>query len=203
MVKYENGKIYKIVCNKTGLLYVGSTTLQLCKRMAIHKKAFVQYSRTNKGYMTVFDIIKNGDYNIILLEDCPSENRENLLKKEREYFDKLECVNKERPHITDEEKIEMDKFCKRNYRENNKEAINLKHKEYNEINRDKRHEYTLKNRDKKAEYDTIRRESFKTTCQCGSVYFKRGIACEDRHLHTKKHIDFIQSEENKDNNKDD
>lgn len=24
--KYENGKIYRIVCNKTGLCYIGSTT---------------------------------------------------------------------------------------------------------------------------------------------------------------------------------
>jgi predicted GIY-YIG superfamily endonuclease len=26
MVNYNNGKIYKIVCNKTGLIYIGSTT---------------------------------------------------------------------------------------------------------------------------------------------------------------------------------
>jgi len=37
MVKYENSKIYKIVCNNTGMIYVGATTKKLLsQRLTAH-----------------------------------------------------------------------------------------------------------------------------------------------------------------------
>ena len=38
-IKYNNGKIYKIVNNRNDILYIGSTANTLCKRMDQHKKA--------------------------------------------------------------------------------------------------------------------------------------------------------------------
>ncbi len=35
--KYLYGKIYQIVCNITGEIYVGSTITSLPKRLAVHK----------------------------------------------------------------------------------------------------------------------------------------------------------------------
>ena len=163
MVNYENGKIYKIVCNKSGKIYVGSTTLLLCQRLVMHRKAYNKYVKTNKSYITAFDIMKNGDYNIILLEACPCKNREELLKKEREYFDLLPCVNSDRPYITEEEKLISDKICKRNYQLNNKEKLYAKEREKRQTpeSKQKRREYDLKNIEHKKAYDKLYREKKK------------------------------------------
>jgi hypothetical protein len=34
--KYENGKIYQLVCNITGKKYIGSTVLSLSSRLSTH-----------------------------------------------------------------------------------------------------------------------------------------------------------------------
>jgi len=35
--KYLKGKIYKVVCNITGEMYIGSTVLRLSQRLYVHK----------------------------------------------------------------------------------------------------------------------------------------------------------------------
>ena len=48
MVNYGNGKIYKIECLTTGLIYVGSTTKQyLSQRMDKHRMEY-RYWKTKK-----------------------------------------------------------------------------------------------------------------------------------------------------------
>ena len=40
-IDYSKGKVYKIVCNITGLIYVGSTTKEyLCQRLTAHKNDY-------------------------------------------------------------------------------------------------------------------------------------------------------------------
>lgn len=95
MVDYKKGKIYEIVCRKTGGRYIGSTTESLAKRLAKHRRmADGCCSRT---------LIEMGDYYINLLENYPCENKELLLQKEREWYDKGNCINKHRPITTIEE----------------------------------------------------------------------------------------------------
>jgi len=53
MPDYQKGKIYKIVCNETGLVYIGSTTQALSQRLQGHKK----------NYKT-FKVLENDNYNI-------------------------------------------------------------------------------------------------------------------------------------------
>jgi len=94
MVNYENGKIYKIVCNKTGILYVGSTCVGLSQRLVEHRASYNRFKNgkiINKS--SSIKILEGGDYSIILLEICPCNNKEQLIMKEREWINKIECIN--------------------------------------------------------------------------------------------------------------
>ena len=93
MVNYANGKIYKVVCNKTNLIYIGSTCSLLNIRLNEHKQSYKQFlKKTHKKNNTVFEIIKNNDYKIELVEQFPSENKQQLLEKEREYILSTNCI---------------------------------------------------------------------------------------------------------------
>jgi hypothetical protein len=74
-------------------------------------------------------IIERGDFFINLLEECPCDNLEQLLKKEREWYDKLDCINKYRPHTTKEERLEQFRISSTKRYNLNKDAINEKRKE--------------------------------------------------------------------------
>ena len=152
---YNNGKIYKIVCNKTGLIYVGSTCQPLYKRIYKHKDNFNQYKNGNdKRYYTSYKIIENGDYDIVLVENYPCLSKDELHRKEREYIEKLDCVNKVIPTRTQNEyqnnkKEELDEYRKKYYEEN-KELIKLKVKKWRELNIEKatetKHQYYESNK---------------------------------------------------------
>jgi hypothetical protein len=65
--KYLKGKIYKVVCNITGEIYIGSTVLRLSQRLYVHKNCNQQ--------TRCVEIIKRGDFDIVLIEEFPCENR--------------------------------------------------------------------------------------------------------------------------------
>ena len=115
MVNYQNSKIYKIVCDETGLVYYGSTTQKLCERLAQHKR---------KGNGCKTKEMKNPK--IYLIEYFPCNTKEELTKRERWFIENIECCNKKIPTRTPKE-----------YREDNKEKLKEKKKEYNEANKDK------------------------------------------------------------------
>ena len=46
MSRYRNAKIYKLVSNKNGLIYVGSTCLTLPQRLSQHERDYKQYLKT-------------------------------------------------------------------------------------------------------------------------------------------------------------
>ena len=49
MPDYSNSKIYSIECNKTGLVYIGSTTAPtLARRLAEHRSNFKNGKRITK-----------------------------------------------------------------------------------------------------------------------------------------------------------
>jgi hypothetical protein len=45
MPNYQNSRIYKIICNKTGLEHINATTLPLCQRLAQHKSELKRFLR--------------------------------------------------------------------------------------------------------------------------------------------------------------
>ena len=125
MVNYANSKIYKLICNKTGSMYVGSTTCKLCIRLAQHRQLFKHgISGTSKL------VLQNGDYNIFLIEDFPCQRKEQLLARERYYIELLDCVNKKVPLRTQKQ-----------WYEDNKDRLIKKQIMWNNANREKCMEY--------------------------------------------------------------
>jgi len=130
--KYDNGKIYKIVDFTNGNIYIGSTVQTLTERLAQHKR---------DKRCSSCDIIKNGDYDIILIENYPCQSKEELEARERYYILNTECVNLQIPGRT-----------KKEYYEDNKEKIKKRIKEYRDKNKDRTKEYREKNKDTQSQH---------------------------------------------------
>ena len=155
MVNYSNGKIYRIVDNTNGKQYIGSTTQPLSKRLVAHRLDYKKYTNGKCKYITSFEIIKNNDYSIILIENVNCDNKEQLLKRERHYIESMSCVNKVVPTRTDTEyRLENKEKIKqrtKKYRIDNKEKIKEKNKEYHEINKEKIKEKNKEHRENNKE----------------------------------------------------
>jgi len=132
---YKNAKIYRIVCDITGENYYGSTTQPLYKRLSEHKR-----QSTIQLDITSSKIIRRGNYSIVLVEECPCENKQQLHKRERYYIENNECINKNIPCRTSKEWYQC-----------NKEYIINKSKEYNRNNKGQvaqyKKQYSIQNRD--------------------------------------------------------
>lgn len=92
-IKY--GNIYKISCNITNKIYIGSTTQPLKSRLCQHLWFYNQYLQGKKQYYSSFEVLKNNDYEIKLIEKCPV----NELKIKEKYYIKylIDVVNKNIP----------------------------------------------------------------------------------------------------------
>ena len=139
MVNYQLGKIYKIVCRITGEVYVGSTCEKtLARRLVDHRSACNRYLEKQEGSkFSSFQIIQRGNYYIELLENFPCDNRDELRKKEREWYDKTDCINHYRPYLFKEE-MRVERLI---YDEINKERIQEKQKQYKEEHKERINEY--------------------------------------------------------------
>jgi len=76
---YKNGKIYRVVCNETGLQCIGSTCITLKQRLQQHKSSYKSYKNGKGNYITSFKIFKNTNYDIVLIEDSPCDKKEQLM----------------------------------------------------------------------------------------------------------------------------
>ena len=112
-MEYKNGKIYKIISDNTNNIYIGSTCQPLNKRIAMHRGDFKKFTEGKKGFITSFDIMKLGSYDIILIENFPCDKKEELHARERYYieFHKNICVNKYIPNRKQKEYEENNKLC--------------------------------------------------------------------------------------------
>tara|TARA_R110002096_G_scaffold6294_1_gene29015 strand:- start:892 stop:1308 length:417 start_codon:yes stop_codon:yes gene_type:complete len=108
-------KIYKIIDNTNGNVYIGKTKNTLNYRLRKHKSLKDCSSRK---------IIENGDYRIELIEETEDDSRE------RYWVLNTECINKNIPGRTYKE-----------YYEDNKEQIDEWRRQYREKTKDKRKEY--------------------------------------------------------------
>ncbi len=167
MVNYQNGKIYKLVSFQTDKIYIGSTCEKLTVRKAKHKANYKLFLNEKQKYITSFEIVKYNDVDIILLEEFPCENKEQLHKRERYYIESVNnCVNKNIPTRTREERTEVNKDKRKEYM-----------KEYRQENKDKNTEYVREYRKRNLKY---------FTCVCGS---QLRLFDKARHLKTNKHIE--------------
>jgi predicted GIY-YIG superfamily endonuclease len=92
---YETeSKIYKIVNTNTGKTYIGSTVKPLKKRLQKHQSDKRRYYNNKKvRRLTSYDLL-DGNEKIELLEQYNCKSRRELLKREQEYLNTMECVNK-------------------------------------------------------------------------------------------------------------
>ena len=69
---YKNGKIYVIRSYKTDKIYVGASCSPLYKRFYKHKQDYKRWLKTNKKYISSYEILKYGDAYIELYEKYPA-----------------------------------------------------------------------------------------------------------------------------------
>jgi predicted GIY-YIG superfamily endonuclease len=115
MPDWSKGKIYKVTCCETGNVYIGSTTISLKHRFTCHN--------TPSNQCETRDFINP---KIELIEDYPCETKDELCWREREWMEKTDCVNKQRPIVTREEKRERKFETNKKYHEENRDTINEK-----------------------------------------------------------------------------
>ena len=103
------GIIYKVYTkDKT---YYGKSTSSLIQRWWGHKSTFNAYKKGKGRNMTVYDLLKEDDVKIELLEEIEIENKCDIKLKEREayYIKNFECVNKTIPLRTPKEYVKVNK----------------------------------------------------------------------------------------------
>ena len=166
MNKYQNGKIYKLVCDATPIVYYGSTIRPLADRLTAH--------RGSGNTCNSKELFNMGNVSIELVEEYPCNNRHELESRERIYIDfmlnnfthRVIC-NKTIPTRTKEEYT-------KEYLQLNRVCLNEKSKKYYKENR---------------EYISFR-ASKPFNCECGGKYT---YSSKSKHFKTKKHMNYINS----------
>ena len=216
--KYKNGKIYKLVCDATPIVYYGSTIVSLAQRLSDHK-----YKRTSMS-RELFDM---GNVSIHLIEEYPCNSKKELESRERIYIEfmlknfkhKIIC-NKCIPTRTPAEYRQDNNYKEqqKEYYQDNKDKIkeNYKYnkekcKEFYQENRDKLNNkckqyyfeniefkqkynktYYEKNKEKLKERNSknVEERKKKIKCECGSVISN---AHKSNHLKSKKHLAYLSA----------
>ena len=99
--------IYKIICEITGDIYIGSSKNGLVRPLKKDHEFYENHNRNN--------------CKISVEEIFEYKTKEDILWKEREWIEKTDCINKIRPIISVEERKEMRKKAEVKYYEKNKE----------------------------------------------------------------------------------
>jgi len=158
MNKYNESKIYKITSEHTDKIYIGSTTRNLNDRITNHKCYYNKWKDNNtRQYCSSYKLYKLGDIKYELLELYKCNNKKELLEREAYYIKQnyILVVNKNKPTLSEEEKIEWQKeyYVKnkeklKEYYEKNKEQMDKQSREYYEKNKEVYKEYYEKNKER-------------------------------------------------------
>jgi len=70
----------------------------LKKRLQQHKSSYKSYKEGKGTYLTIFKILENNNYDIVLIEDFPSERKELLNARVRFCIESITCVMKNSPN---------------------------------------------------------------------------------------------------------
>jgi hypothetical protein len=181
--KYYYGKIYQIYCHTTQKRYIGSTCDTLDRRMRGHKDDYNAYNNKKEysGYCTSYEILKNNNYGIALIEDYPCNNKIELICRESQYIKTNECVNQIVPYRTVEEKKEYGRESSKIYRSRHPEKIKQYNQSYTKTDGYKR--YKEKNKEVMKKW-----QEQKVKCVCGSI-MRADSYC--KHIKSKKHMEYI------------
>lgn len=140
MTDYKKGKIYKIICNTTQDVYIGSTCKTLTEILDIHKRSYISYMNgKNTDYLTSFKIIDKNNYSIELIENYECNSKNELSSRVRYFTDQIKCVNKNKNRgiIAEMGDKEYKKQYSQQYRINNKKHDCVCGGYYTNINKEK------------------------------------------------------------------
>ena len=132
MLNYQLGKIYKIECNVTGKVYIGSTCEPiLARRLAGHITSYKSYLNGKSNYRSSFDVLQNGNYDIVLIESYPCNSKDELHTRERYHTNNIDCVNKIKGQgmLNELGRKGYDKQYSEQYYKQNKDKLKEKFKE--------------------------------------------------------------------------
>jgi len=189
MPNYQDGQIYTIRCRTDNtLIYVGSTTMTLSRRMAYHRGN----GKINK---TAFYTCVNGkwdDWYIELYEVYPCENKQELCKREGEIIREIGTLNskisgrtgkeygKERYENHREEILEVS----RQYRINNPEKVKLANQKCHQNHREERLEvsrqYNINNNEARKEYKKKYREEHKEEISAKRIAYYHEVQSKNK-----------------------
>jgi predicted GIY-YIG superfamily endonuclease len=96
MANYNDSKIYKITSSKTDKIYIGVTTKSLETRMKQHLQHYERFIKNDlpTDFISSFQVIKNGDAKIELIEMFPCKSKFELEDREKYLINHTEnCVN--------------------------------------------------------------------------------------------------------------
>lgn len=208
--KYANGKIYKLEndWDEFDAIYVGSTCKLLIQRKTKHDYSAKIYP--DRPVYEYFNYFGWENVKIVLLEDFPCANEEELLIREKFWIDKLKpdlnvvMIGRTRKEYY---KANKEKLLQGNheYYETNKEEVIIHQKEYYTKNKDKildyHKEYNEKNKNKIADYQKEYKQINKvklalkgkitTICPCGTTVRKADLI---RHTKSKFHQKYLETQ---------
>ena len=174
--RYKNGKIYKLVCDATPIVYYGSTIKTLSLRLSHHKSHKTCCSR---------ELFELGNVSIELVEEYPCNNKYELQSRERFYIEFM--LNNFTHRVICNERIPT--RTKQEYNQDNRDSINEKCRKYHQNNKEYRNEnrrkYYLDNKDA-----TDKKRNEKFNCECGGRYTRSG---KSQHFKTNIHKEYINA----------
>lgn len=120
--KYQEGKIYKIICDDFDKIYIGSTVQKLCMRLASHKSKQCCHSR---------ELFKYPNVKIELIERFPCSSKDELRIREQYHINenKNQCINNKNAYISIQDMKERDRLNRIEHYRLNKDVIREQQKE--------------------------------------------------------------------------
>jgi len=192
MKDFSLGKIYRIVDNTNDKCYIGSTCEPtLARRLAKHRHNYRDYVNGKGNYISSFEVLKNGDYEIVLIESYPCNSKDELFARERFYCQTMDCVNKNKNQglIKELGQIEYDKQKHKKHYELNSDKIKEKVKKYAQENPEKIKTRSKTYRENNKEAIAEKKKQV-FTCECGTL---STIVHKVRHCKSKKHQDYLKT----------
>jgi len=212
MADYQNGKIYKILNNIDGEIYVGSTINTLSRRMA-HHRCGMKHRPHYKLYKHMYELNVENFY-IELIENFPCNDVYELRAREGYYIREIGTLNKNvagRTHresvdVYQNNNIEKHKEYKKQYWDTHKEKYNEEKRKYrldnkDEVNEQRRSRYQENKEISKAYYNKNKerikqQHSERIQCSiCGCHLNKGSISAHQKTKKCKAYVKPIENEE--------
>jgi group I intron endonuclease len=168
---YTKARVYKLTNDQTDDEYVGSTCNPLYKRLGQHKADSTKERCKNRPLYQLMNKIGKQNFQMVLLEEYPCENREQLRARESYYIKLLKPTLNKIDAVTNNEKRAQ--YAKDYYKENSNKIV----------------EYSRLYREKNGDRISARRNQ-PYLCECGSVITLCG---KGHHAQTAKHKSYISN----------